>query len=162
MSHSEDLKPASFRGAPFFYLSTNGEDLGFKTALHVFPGSDNFELEQLGRVPRRIPLDIRTTADQVERFNIAVTTPGSGRLSHPEFGNLIVKVGGVSRTTNINRLNFFEYSVEFFVEVGPLIPSISGVAASVISRAESVVFENVKDFVNDNVRPNVGGLIPDL
>ena len=46
-------KQASWRGIPFYYRGST-EQRGFKTVQHLYPGSNNFKIEQMGKMPKPV------------------------------------------------------------------------------------------------------------
>lgn len=148
---NSQLKRATYRGIPFFYRETS-EEWGFKTAKHEYPGSDNVIIEQLGKKARIFNITARVEFESREAFDNALNTSGSGILSHPMYGLFIVKVGEYTKSDTVTDLGFYTYSIQFFVEIGLIIPTIEGIAVSVVSNARSLVLNNVVPFVNQRVK----------
>jgi len=135
---NQKLKKASYRGINFFYQSSN-ETGGFKFAEHQYPGSDNFNIEQLGRRPRRFSIEAKVDFDSRDSFRIALNTPESGIFAHPMYGNFLVKVTDFSLSDSKDVLGFYTFTVEFVVELGLQIPSLSTIGTAVISRLRSAL-----------------------
>lgn len=91
------MNTASFRGINFFYQSTS-EDYGFKHAEHVYPGSPNFQLEQLGLNRRLLKIEAIVRLQDRQAFDIALTNESAGLLVHPIYGTIEVKVGTFTKT----------------------------------------------------------------
>jgi prophage DNA circulation protein len=113
-----------FRGVPFFYSDVNGA-VGRRTAVKEFPGRDEPEVEDLGRRPRRIPMEIFVIgADyDIARDNLveAFETKGPGELEHPYWGTMTVVLEGeaqLKETTKEQRIARF--SVTFLQTRGNL------------------------------------------
>lgn len=148
MAVIDQLKTASYRGIPFFYQSST-ESGGFKVAEHLYPGSDNFKIEQLGQVPTRFNIECRIKFEDRDRFDNALNTQGSGILSHPMFGNFIVKVTEYTKSDTKNDLGLYDYSVQFVKEIGLIIPSIEGIALSVINSLRSTLVEKTSIYIKN-------------
>lgn len=142
----DELKRGTYRGISFFYRSAS-ETGGFKTAEHLYPGSDNFVVEQLGKVPRRFQIEAQVEFSNRDRFDNALNTAGSGILSHPMYGNFIVKVIEYTKTDSINNLGLYDYSVQYVVEQGLIIPTIESVSLSAINNLRAQGVEKVKNFI---------------
>jgi len=145
------LKRSTYRGIQFFYRETS-EEWGFKTAKHEYPGSDNVVIEQLGKKGRIFNINARVEFERRDAFDNALNTSGSGILSHPMYGNLIVKVGEYTKSDAVTDLGFYTYAIQFFVEIGLIIPTIESISVSAISNARAAVLENVVSFVNERVK----------
>lgn len=126
------LKRGTYRSIPFYYQSTS-ESSGFKYAEHTYPGSDNFTIEQLGKRPKRFNIEGKVDYDRRDDIDVALNTPGSGILSHPLYGNFIVKVLEYTKTDSKDELGFYSYSMVFAVEIGLIIPRLSTVGLQAIS-----------------------------
>lgn len=145
----DQLKSASYRGIPFFYKSSS-ETGGFKTAEHLYPASDNFKIEQLGKVPKRYDIEARVKFDNRDSFDNALDTQGSGLLSHPMYGNIIVKITQYRKSDSIDDLRLYNYTIQFIKEIGLIIPTLEGIGLSIINNAKSLVLTNAVSFVNNN------------
>jgi len=89
MGWRDNLKPASYRGVPFHYLSVEDEG-GRRLVQHLFPGRDDPEYDDLGAAPQNIRIDAYVLG---HNFHIALQTllaalqkKGAGTLVHPHFG----------------------------------------------------------------------------
>lgn len=157
MSTLNDLKEASFRGVKFFYKSSY-ESEGFKVAEHIYPGSDNFKIQQLGHVPRRFSIDAIVRFDDRDSFDSALRTGGTGILSHPMYGIFLAKIGGTyTKSDTVDSLGLYAYTIPFVVEVGLIEPTISGISLSLINIARSGVITNVSNFVKSQINIFSGG-----
>jgi prophage DNA circulation protein len=151
MASINDLKAGSYRGIQFFYQGTS-ETRGFKNAVHEYPGSDNFVIEQLGKRTQQFNMDIRIRFEDKESFDIALNTPGTGILVHPNYGNFLVKVIEYTKTDSVNEIGLFNYSVQFVVEVGLVIPSAQGITTAVISRLRSEAVTKASEFAQSKLK----------
>jgi len=145
------FKKATYRGIPFLYQSTN-ESGGFKTVEHLYPGSDNFQIEQLGKTPRKFNIEAKIDFNNRDAFDTVLNTPGSGLLSHPMYGNFIVKVTQYTKNDSKDQLGFYDYTVEFVVEIGLIIPRLSTIALSQISRLRSAMFTSSSSLLKKNLK----------
>lgn len=151
MTTNNELKKPSYNGVEFFYRSAT-ETGGFKVAEHLYPDSNNFRVEQMGGVARKFRIECGVKFENRDSFDIALNTPGTGVLSHPMYGNFLVKVTTYEKRDGIDALGFYVYSVEFVVEIGLIAPSIEDISSNVINTAKSVVLTNVTNMVTDNFR----------
>ena len=151
MAVIDELQRATYNGIQFFYRSSS-EARGFKYAEHLYPGSDNFTIEQLGKVPRKFTIQAQVQFSERDVLNAALDAGGTGLLSHPMYGNLAVKVTTYNPTDNINDLGLYEYSLEFVVEFGFIIPTVEKIATTIVSRKLGDVLDKGVEFVNKNVR----------
>lgn len=117
------LRPASFRGAPFFVTEAGGED-GRRIALHAFPLRDTPFTEDLGRMPRRWRITGLVIGDAYfadrDALIEACAGPGSeepGTLVHPFLGELRVRCESVQYTESLKEGRFCAFDITF-VEAG--------------------------------------------
>ena len=148
MAVIDELKSASYRGIPFFYKGSS-ETSGFKFAEHLYPGSDNFNIEQLGLRPRRFNIDCRVPFDVRDAIDNALNTAGVGILSHPMFGNFSVKVTEYTKTDSVDDLGLYTYSVQFSVEVGLIVPTIEDITSSVVNTLRSTLVTATTNFTKN-------------
>lgn len=133
MSFSLDTKTASWRGVQFYYRSSS-ETGGFKTAEHLYPGSDNFKIEQLGKTPRRFSIECQVSKDNRDIFDVALNQQGNGILVHPMYGVFSCKVETYSKSDSITELGLYTYTVDWVQELGFITPSPGTLTASVVSK----------------------------
>lgn len=105
MAWRDNLRPASFRGVPFFVDSiTRTQDLHADE--QVFPGRDDpgdaVAVEHMGLGPRRFRIDAFVVGpdydERLAALEAALEEPGPGRLVHPYRGELVVSVVGQVQT----------------------------------------------------------------
>lgn len=92
MSFRERLRPASYRGVPFFV--DDDEDSGGKRAqVHEYPGRDEPWVEELGKRAREIGVTAHLLGDDVfeqrTRLQSACEQSGAGKLVLPSRGELL-------------------------------------------------------------------------
>lgn len=97
MSWRERLRPASFRGAPFFVEQIEGQ-VGRRVVVHEYPDRDVPDVEDLGGVSGEFKIDAYVLGDDYmdarDALIAALNKRGSGRLVHPWIGELVVTVKG--------------------------------------------------------------------
>ena len=116
MSWFDNLRPASFRGVPFFTFG--GEiRVGRRNVLHQYPFRDEIWVEDIGRAARRITLtgfihgaDVQA---QRERLMKMVELPGNGTLIHPTLGRKKVNCLDTVFTEHWDRGLMFEIAFTF-------------------------------------------------
>lgn len=150
MTVINDVKTCSYRGVTFFYKGTS-ENNGFKTAQHLYPGSDNFVAEQLGKAPRTFSIDAQIEFDNRDRFDNALNTSGSGILNHPMYGSFIVKVLTYSKNDSTDRLGLYDYSIQFIVEQGLILPTIEGISLSAINNLRSKLVTSSGSYIKKSL-----------
>lgn len=93
MSWREALRPASFRGVPF-YVEDADQQGGRRQAVHEFPQRDDVYVEDLGLRPHEFRIDGYVLgADYMagrDALIAAADAPGTGTLVHPYRGSLTV------------------------------------------------------------------------
>ena len=101
MSWHDQLRPASFRGVPFHTISDSAT-FGRRSVLHEYPFRDLPYVEDLGRRAREIRVTGLVIGDDFmakrDALVKAIEEPGSGKLVHPQYGELTVSItdGGVT------------------------------------------------------------------
>jgi prophage DNA circulation protein len=102
MSWLDDLKDASFRGAPF-YVAGAEETFGRRTVLTEYPGRDLPDTEDLGRRARQHRIEAYVLGPDYmaarDELRTAIEQPGAGELIHPFLGKKRVVVHGEVRSS---------------------------------------------------------------
>lgn len=131
MSWRDQLKPASFRGVPFFVDSSSYQG-GRRVQLHEYPLRDLPFAEDLGRKARTYQLEAyvleprpweKTTDTYMTRRDALITaleTAGPGALVHPFLGTKQVVMGPYSVSENFKEGGKAVFSVPF-IEAGQLL-----------------------------------------
>lgn len=121
-SWQDNLRPASFRGIPFF-VEAAGIDGGRKTVRHEYPFRDVSFVEDMGRRARDFPVeayvlgaDYFTDRDALwealER-GPSFIGPATGELVHPYYGTLQVVVDTFHVRENVREGGIARFSIVF-------------------------------------------------
>jgi prophage DNA circulation protein len=153
MSNAKNFKIGSWRGVKFYYRGTT-ENRGFKNSLKLFPGSDNFVVEQLGRQPRKFTIDMQVENEDRDAFDSALNTTGSGLLVHPMYGTFTAKLVDYTKTDTIQTFGLYNYVANFYIEIGLIVPTeetlttigISAVRSEAVSTASSFLKSKFSSF----------------
>lgn len=131
MAWKDRLRPASFRGVPF-YVNDSEFDGGRRTVTHEYPKRDEPFVEDLGRSARTFALDAYVIgADYMtarDRLREALEKPGPGELVHPTMGQQRVSVVGNFRVREPRSDGGMAWFTIPFCETtaGPVYPRASG------------------------------------
>lgn len=105
MSWREQLRPGSFRGAPFL-IEHHSLEVGRRIALHQYPLRDTPWAEDLGRRARQFRVECFVLGPDYmaarDALIAALEAPGSGTLVHPYFGTrqvVVAEAASVSEST---------------------------------------------------------------
>lgn len=146
MGWRDTLQTASFRGVPFYYDGVTST-VGRRSVVHEFPGRDDAEVEDLGRLAVRFELDAWLVGDdydtQRDRLVAAFETAGPGELVHPYWGTRRVALAGDIKITESPREGGLARVTVSVVEVGERAPTARAVdtAANVAAAADDAVAE---------------------
>lgn len=104
MTWKDELRPASYRGVPFFVRSdTLGG--GKRIQIHTYPERDEPYIEELGREPRTFTVVAHLIGGDVwqqrERLVAALEAPGPGKLVLPSRGELLAVCDSIGRNTEL-------------------------------------------------------------
>jgi prophage DNA circulation protein len=138
-------KQASWRGISFYYRGST-EQRGFKTVQHLYPGSNNFKIEQMGKMPKQFTISAQIDDDNRDVLDAALNASGSGILSHPKYGNFTAKVTTYTKSDSIDKYGLYDYSITFIIEFGLFLPSLSTLTTSAISSLRAAGIGKVKSF----------------
>lgn len=129
MGWKDDLKPASFRGVPFF-VATSESTAGRKNTIHTYPEKNIDSVEDLGRDTRRFTIDAYVIGEnynnQRDALIAACEEPGIGDLVHPYRGLIkasLIRVARIRETTTEGGLA--RISMEFLESEPPTQPVIT-------------------------------------
>lgn len=117
MAWTEGLRPASFRGIPFF-IEGSQYTSGRRVTFHEFPNREEPYAEDLGRVGRTFKIEGHLLGDDIfeqkERLIEACEKFGPGELIHPYFGNRSVQVGAFSVDEDTKEGRILKFSIQFY------------------------------------------------
>lgn len=149
----KSLRPASFRGAPFFVASAEGAH-GRRTARHEYPLRDLAYVEDLGRRTREFTIEAFVLGAEYmaarDKLVDAIEQSGPGALVHPYRGEIKVvatdfrvrettQEGGVARFT----ITFVETGENVYPEAEPLTGQRVDTAAGAAIKATKGNFAKV-------------------
>jgi prophage DNA circulation protein len=143
-------KQASWRGAPFYYRGST-EQRGFKTVQHLYPGSNNFKIEQMGKMPKQFTISAQIDDDNRDVLDAALNASGSGILSHPKYGNFTAKVTTYTKSDSIDKYGLYDYSITFVIEFGLFSPSLSTLTTSGISALRSFGVTKISSYAKSSL-----------
>lgn len=117
MSWKDNLRPASFRGVPF-YVDSSQKTGGRRIQFHEFPDRDSPYAEDLGRVGKTYKIDGHILGDEYDQLKKqlieAVDKDGPGELIHPYYGTLNVQVGAFSVDEDTREGRIARVSFQFY------------------------------------------------
>lgn len=117
MAWKDKLRPASFRGVPFF-VDTSQFTSGRRAIMHEFPDRDSPYTEDLGRVGRTFKVEGHILGDDYfetkQNLLNAVDTFGPGELIHPYYGTLLVQCGAFSIDEDTKEGRIAKISFQFY------------------------------------------------
>ena len=113
----ENFRPASFRGIPFFIL-TSSLSAGRRVALHEFPNRNTSFPEDMGKVSTVYRIEGHVVGDDYferkEALVRAMEQEGFGELIHPYYGTLQVQPGSFTVEENTNDGRTATFTMQFF------------------------------------------------
>ncbi|WP_339097199.1 DNA circularization N-terminal domain-containing protein [Pectobacterium brasiliense] len=138
----EDLRDASFRNAPFYFVDVEGNG-GRRAIPHAYPKKEVGWTEDHGAVLTQQQINaILLGSDyqtQLNRLLAALNTPGPGELVHPWFGVQQVQVGKVTHRLSTEEGGIAYVSFEVFEAGEQLFPTqTEDTTATTLSAADSV------------------------
>ncbi|AWQ48408.1 DNA circularization protein [Serratia marcescens] len=138
----EELRDASFRGVPFYFVDVEGNS-GRRAIPHAYPKKEVGWTEDHGAVLTQQQINgILLGSDYQAQFNrllAALNTPGPGELVHPWFGVQRVQAGKVTHKLSTEEGGIAYISFEVFEAGEQLFPSQQeDTTATTLSAADSV------------------------
>lgn len=116
MAWRDNLRPGSFRGAPFFIETGEGEG-GRETISHRFPGKDDGFVEDMGRKPRKFSIDCFCIGPEYMAARDALLTAlegeGPGKLVHPYMGEFTCAAGDFKWRESAAEGGMVRFSIQF-------------------------------------------------
>lgn len=175
----QSLRPASFRGVPFFTRSTSSEQ-GRRNAVHEYPQRDVPYVEDLGLKGRAFTLEAYVIGPDYmaarDALIAALEQPGAGALVHPYRGTLNAALtapvritesadeGGMARFS----LTFMETGSNTQPAVRPDTPALVGKAADAANATLNADFgkkfniAGMADFVATNAASVVNAALNEI
>lgn len=153
MGWRDELRPASFRGVPFF-IETSQFTTGRRIVTHEFPNRDEPYTEDLGRVADGYEIEGHVLGDdyltEKKKLQAAFIKKGPGELVHPYYGKKFVQVGVVN-ITEATRDGAIASFTARFVEAGDnrFPKALNDKGAILDGNVVSALEESKKDF-DDN------------
>lgn len=191
MSWRDQLRPASFRGVPFYVKSADTEE-GRRGVLHEYPLRDDPFVEDMGRKAGEFTLEAIIVGEDYfparDALRDALKQPGAGELVHPTLGRMkvalvapvrfvesLVDEGGMARFT----LRFTETAENTQPAADTNTAAVTDEAAGVAEEASAKEFADIfgvggtPEFVGINAKELLGdaletinaaraGITPDL
>lgn len=166
MSWKDQLRPASFRGVPFFWRDL-GKAGGRRTAVHQHVQREKPFVEDLGRQAREFTITAYLIGsdylEQRDRLEEALELPGAGKLVHPTRGEIdVTLVGGYSTSETVEQGGYCTVTMPF-TEAGVAVePSVKIDAPSAVAAAAEDVQEAAKEsFVKRYLTSGLPGYVLD-
>lgn len=148
------LRPASFRGLSF-YVDAEEVGGGRRVVFHTYPGSDAFDLEDLGANPKRFSIGCYFASDtadaEVLAFTEALHTAGAGPLVLPMRGYVLARPIEWRTTWVPAKLGYVGVYVTWAEEGSANAPTSFALAARLISVALSDLGPVVGRAVGDGI-----------
>ncbi len=139
----DELRPASFRGAPFFVASDKGE-YGRRGIIHEYPMRDDPYIEDMGQKATKFTVSGYLAGDdwisQKDALVAACTAFGPALLMLPTEAPVPVVCLNLSVSRSKDECGFYGLSLDFVVAKNFGLPSIFGVFESLIG---AIFFEAI-------------------
>ncbi|RLM05040.1 multidrug DMT transporter [Gibbsiella quercinecans] len=138
----EELRDASFRGVPFYFVDVEGTG-GRRAIPHAYPKKEVGWTEDHGAVLTQEQINAKLLGSdyqtQLNRLLAALNTPGPGELVHPWFGVQKVQIGKVTHKLSTEEGGIAYVSFEVFEAGEQLFPSQQeDTQATTLSAADTV------------------------
>ena len=146
----ENFRPASFRGIPFFIL-TSSLSAGRRVALHEFPNRNTSFPEDMGKVSTVYRIEGHVVGDDYferkENLVRAMEQEGFGELIHPYYGTLQVQPGSFTVSENTNDGRTATFTMQFFkAEFNEFPIEDIDRTSTVFSRTAATIESSIQDF----------------
>lgn len=189
MAWRDDMRPASFRGVPFYVTQSSGQ-LGRRNVVNEYPNRDEAYVEDLGLKVRSFTLECFVLGENVftarDNLEAAFEKAGAGELIHPWRGRMTVAVTDCRPSESIDQGGRQSWSVTFTQTGENKQPNVrpdtlakvdaaadEAVAASENDFAETFSAENLPEFVEadaltqintvlDSVLASGRAMLPDM
>lgn len=144
---------ASYRNVTFYFISSNYTG-GHKSVTHKYVGSDKSFNEQLGLQPKEFDLSIVISgSDYLVRKQALISAleeSGTGVLTLPLFGQLLVKPKTWNFSENISKFGLLEGNITFIEDTNTINPNISTILRDFISNIKKQINPSIIAFFKDN------------
>ena len=146
----ENFRPASFRGIPFFILSSS-LSAGRRVALHEFPNRNTSFPEDMGKVSTVYQIEGHIVGDDYfeRKDNLvrAMEQESFGELVHPYYGTLQVQPGIFTVNENTRDGRTATFSMQFFkAEFNEFPTEDIDKTSTVFSRTAATIDSSIQDF----------------
>ena len=150
MAWRDELRPASFRGVPF-YIEAGSLNTGRRVSVHEYPDRDTPFPEDLGKVGNGFPLTGYLLGDdyfnQKKSLREAVETEGPGELVHPYWGIIQVQCGPVQFDEDKKEGGIVKISFQFYEAGNNKFPDpLENKTASLFERTKAALQAAKKEF----------------
>ena len=146
----ENFRPASFRGIPFFILSSSLA-AGRRVALHEFPNRNTSFPEDMGKVSTVYQIEGHIIGDDYfeRKDNLvrAMEQEGFGELIHPYYGTLQVQPGVFTVNENTRDGRTATFSMQFFrADFNEFPTEDIDKTSTVFSRTTAAIDSSIQEF----------------
>lgn len=153
MSWLDNLRPASFRGVPF-YVESSKKTLGRRAVVHEFPNRETPFTQDMGRIATAWTLDghvLGTDYDEAKaKLEEAFNKYGPGELIHPYDGLQMVQIGNVEFTESTKEGAILYFTATVY-EAGSLdFPKTVNDKAAILAEASSNAIADAKAEFDSN------------
>lgn len=150
MAWRKNLRPASFRGVPFFVDGSQFTS-GRRVVLHEYPDRDDPYSEDLGRIGKTWKVDghiLGENYDTLKKKLIkACEEEGPGELIHPYYGTLKVNCGAISIDEDTKEGGIAKVSFQFYESGDNRYPKkINGKIGQLLNKAQAATSAAKKAF----------------
>ena len=127
------LRPASFRGVPF-YVRSDGEAGGRRLVQHDFAGGEAQLIEDFGAAERSFDVDAYVIGDASDYSALALLSAldqhGPGPLTLPLAGPAMVHPDSWWREWRLDKLGYIGFTLRFFRAGSTALPGITAQTVS--------------------------------
>lgn len=126
MSWRDRLRPAAFRGIPFF-VDGQGTDTGRRAVKHEYPGKNDAYVEDIGRRGREFTIEAYVLGADYDRARDslleACEAAGPGELNHPAHGKKSVVCTSCRVSESRQDGGYAKFSLTFAETIEPSYPA---------------------------------------
>lgn len=169
MTWRDKIRPARFRGVPFFIESAE-QSGGRRTVVHEYPLKDEPFAEDMGRKARSFTIEGYVIGenyfDARDALLFQLEQPGTGELDHPYHGKRRVVVSGYRVRETTDRGGMASFSIEFEetpaqpAQPTAIVDAAANVRTSAAAATAAVELEFLSKYVSDATRTeSVAGML---